>query len=156
MRNYGTYIQVRLLEDLGKFYPCLHIIGKLVRHLRQVGLRKRKITPNLRKLMLQLILQINSKELSQIINNSELKQRIYKITNQMNFCHLKYLNICSLLDIIILVLCWSLKDCNSFFYMVGKPGLESFFFQGAQLHLPKLPKGVVYRNQYNFRLLDEI
>ena len=32
-------------------------------------------------------------------------------------------------------------------------GLEiMFFFQGAQLHLQKLPIGVVYRNQYIFGL----
>ena len=37
-------------------------------------------------------------------------------------------------------------------------GLESIitFFQGAQLHLQKLPKGDVYRNQYIFGLPAEI
>ena len=32
----------------------------------------------------------------------------------------------------------------------------SFVFQGAQLHLQKLPKGAVYRNQYIFGLPAEI
>ena len=35
-------------------------------------------------------------------------------------------------------------------------GARNKFFQGAQLHLQKLPNGVVYRNQYIFRLPAEI
>ena len=41
--------------------------------------------------------------------------------------------------------------------MIMMRGLEiEFFFQGAQLHLQKLPEGVVYRNQYILGLPAEI
>ena len=43
------------------------------------------------------------------------------------------------------------------FHSATTTGLKiKFFFQGAQLHLQKLPKGVVYRNQYIFGLPAEI
>ena len=40
--------------------------------------------------------------------------------------------------------------------LIATQGSKLSFFPGAQLHFQKLPKGVVYRNQYIFGLPAEI
>ena len=51
---------------------------------------------------------------------------------------------------------WTNLYAKKQIYMIS-PGLEiKYFFQGAQMHLQKLPKGVVYRNRYILGLPPEI